>query len=229
MLEGPIETIGEGIRSRAIAIAMSSKFGIGGSGFRTIDDREMYTDTVAFPGYTRGIIERVGLVDEEMVRNQDDEYNFRIRELGGKILLSPNIRSRYYSRSTFGSLWRQYFQYGYWKVRVFQLHPRQMSVRHFVPLAFVSVLILLSILSIFFSFGGWMLTAMISAYVVANLTVAVYTARHDLNSSPVLSFSFFILHFSYGLGSLYGLLAFRHRWYEPSKKRVVQKLSTAPE
>lgn len=226
---GPIETVGEGIRSGAIARAMSSRFGIGGSGFRTIDDREIYTDTVAFPGYTREIIEKVGLFDEEMVRNQDDEYNFRIRELGGKILLSPDIRSRYYSRSTFGSLWRQYFQYGYWKVRVFQLHPRQMSVRHFVPLAFVLVLMLLAVLAIFFSFGGWLLAAVIASYVVTNLGVACYTARRNLDSAPVLSLSFFILHFSYGLGSLSGLIAFRRRWYEPAQKRVVQKLSTAPE
>jgi succinoglycan biosynthesis protein ExoA len=126
---GPIETIGEGAVASAIALAMSSSFGVGGSAFRTIDNREMYTDTVAFPGYTREIIGRVGPFNEELVRNQDDEYNFRIRKNGGSILLSPKIRSQYYSRSTFFSLWRQYFQYGYWKIRVLQLHPRQMSLR----------------------------------------------------------------------------------------------------
>ena len=189
----------------------------------------MYTDTVAFPGYTREIIEKAGPFDEEMVRNQDDEYNFRIRETGGKILLSPRIKSRYYSRSSLTSLWRQYYQYGYWKVRVLQLHPRQMSVRHFVPFALVSILLFLSILSIFFSFGVWLLGAVAGFYFAINLGVALYTGRHDLRSIPVLSLSFFILHFSYGLGSLSGIIAFRGRWYEPTKKGVVQKLSTAPE
>ena len=124
---------------------MSSPFGVGGSAFRTIDDREIYTDTVAFPGYTREIVRRAGKFNEELVRNQDDEYNYRIRELGGRILLSPTIRSRYFSRSTLLSLWRQYFQYGYWKVRVLQLHPRQMRPRQFVPFIFVVSLIVFSL------------------------------------------------------------------------------------
>ncbi|MEO8042323.1 MAG: glycosyltransferase family 2 protein, partial [Acidobacteriota bacterium] len=129
---GPIETLGETPVARVVALAMSSPFGVGGSAFRTVKDREMYTDTVAFPGYTRRIIEKVGPFNEELVRNQDDEYNFRIRKSGGRILLSPTIRSRYYSRGTFRSLWRQYFQYGFWKVRVMQLHAGQMSLRQFV-------------------------------------------------------------------------------------------------
>ena len=83
---GPIETIGETFRSRAIALAMSCTFGVGGSAFRTINDREMYTDTVAFPAYSRAIVEKAGLFNEELIRNQDDEYNYRIRELGGRIL-----------------------------------------------------------------------------------------------------------------------------------------------
>ena len=78
-----------------------------------------------------------GIFDEELVRNQDDEYNYRIREFGGKILLTPDIRSRYYSRSTLRSLWRQYLKYGFYKVRVLQLHPLQMQPRQFVPLIFV--------------------------------------------------------------------------------------------
>jgi glycosyltransferase involved in cell wall biosynthesis len=109
---GPIETIGDGAVAEAIAIAMSSKFGVGGSAFRTVNDRELYTDTVAFPGYHSETIRRAGRFDEELIRNQDDEYNFRIRELGGRILLSPSIRSRYFSRCSFRSLWRQYFKYG---------------------------------------------------------------------------------------------------------------------
>ena len=130
---GPIETIGENNISEAIAIGMSSNFGVGGSAFRTIKNKEAFVDTVAFPAYPKRTIEKCGLFDEELVRNQDDEYNYRLRELGGKILLSPDIKSKYYGRSSLKALWRQYFQYGYWKVRVMQKHPRQMRLRHFVP------------------------------------------------------------------------------------------------
>ncbi len=215
---GPIQTIGETGRAKAIAAAMSSTFGVGGSAFRTIDDREMYADTVAFPGYTRAIIEKAGAFNEELVRNQDDEYNYRIRKLGGKILLAPNIRSRYYSRSTFKSLWRQYFQYGFWKVRVLQLHPRQMSLRQFIPFVFVMSLIVLMMLSTVFTIGRWGLAIIIGSYLLANLTASLLTAiKTELSLLPLLSLSFAILHLSYGLGFLVGLVSFRKEW---SKRRI---------
>ena len=211
---GPIETIGEDLLSDAVAMAMSSSFGVGGSAFRTVDDREMYTDTVAFPGYTRAILEEAGPFNEELVRNQDDEYNYRIRKLGGRILLSPAIRSRYYSRSSLKSLWRQYFQYGYWKVRVLQLHPRQMSLRQFVPFVFVVSLAIAAGLAIFSSIGQLLLASIAGIYLVANLTASAYTARKKPLAIPLVAISYLILHLSYGFGSLFGLIAFRNRWSE---------------
>jgi len=227
---GPIETIGSGLKSKAIAMAMSSSFGVGGSAFRTVNDREMFTDTVAFPGYTRKIIERVGPYNEELIRNQDDEYNYRIRKHGGKILLSPNIRSRYYSRSTFRSLWRQYFQYGYWKVRVLQLHPGQMSPRQFVPFCFVSAILVLGILSLFFIPALWLLAGVAATYLIANLAASFITAGRSIVSVPHLILSFCILHVSYGLGSMAGLFAFRDRWGESAARTITdrQNQNTAP-
>ncbi|HEX9004828.1 MAG TPA: glycosyltransferase family 2 protein, partial [Blastocatellia bacterium] len=139
---GPIETIGETAMAEVIAAAMSSSFGVGGSAFRTVKGRTMLTDTIAFPTYTREIIERGGEYDEELVRNQDDEYNYRLRKMGANLLLASDVRSRYYSRGTLKKLFKQYFQYGFWKVRVLQKHPRQMSLRQFVPPLFVSSLLL---------------------------------------------------------------------------------------
>src|SRR4030095_7407833 len=115
---GPLETIGESVIARAIATAMSFRFGVGGSAFRVVKSGTQFTDTVAFPAYTRAVIDRAGPFDEELVRNQDDEYNYRLRKLGVKILLAADVRSRYYSRATLRKLGSQYFQYGYWKVRV---------------------------------------------------------------------------------------------------------------
>ncbi|MEM8931145.1 MAG: glycosyltransferase family 2 protein, partial [Acidobacteriota bacterium] len=139
---GPLETIGETPTARAIAAAMSSRFGVGGSAFRTagaeIDDR--LVDTVAFPAYRREIFDQIGLFDQELVRNQDDELNYRLRKNGGRLRLTADMPARYYSRGNFAKLWSQYRQYGFWKVRVLQKHPRQTSLRQFVPAAFVGAL-----------------------------------------------------------------------------------------
>jgi succinoglycan biosynthesis protein ExoA len=218
---GPIETLGETIQAQAIAIGMSSTFGVGGSAFRTINDREMYVDTVAFPGYKREILEKAGPFNEELVRNQDDEFNYRIRKLGGRILLAPDIRSQYYSRSSFKSLWRQYFQYGYWKVRVFQMHPRQMSLRQFIPFIFVATLFILLVFSIFTSFGKFALLGVVSLYLFAASLATIQSAKRiNLVGLPFVLLSFPILHLSYGSGFGVGLFAFRKKWRQTRKKSV---------
>jgi glycosyltransferase involved in cell wall biosynthesis len=210
---GPMETVGETPVAQAIALAMSSPFGVGGSAFRTIKDRKMFVDTVAFPAYKQETIRKAGLFDEELVRNQDDEYNFRLREMGGRILMTPDIRSSYYSRSSFKSLWRQYFQYGYWKVRVMQKHPRQMSLRQFVPPTFVGALIILSVLSLFMNETRILLALVVAAYLMANLAATLLTtARTAGGSWPYLPFAFGTLHIAYGAGFLFGLMKFANRW-----------------
>lgn len=210
---GPIETIGTSPLSETIALAMSSGFGVGGSAFRTVKDRAMLVDTIAFPAYTRSAVEIAGPLDEELVRNQDDEYNYRLRKLGFKLLLAPDVRSKYYSRGSLRSLWRQYYQYGFYKVCVLQKHPRQMRLRQFVPPAFVATVLGGVLLSPFSRIvrGLWGLTA--SAYAMANLyaswRIARKTAHEHLWRLPVV---FSILHFGYGLGFLHGLIHFRNRW-----------------
>jgi succinoglycan biosynthesis protein ExoA len=199
---------------------MSSSFGVGGSAFRTIDNREMYTDTVAFPGYKRAVIEKTGLFNEELVRNQDDEYNFRIRKLGGRILLSPRIRSRYYSRATFKRLWWQYYEYGYWKVRVMQLHPRQMSPRQLIPAAFVVSLMIAALLATFSNIGRVAFILVAVSYLLANWGAAAVTAKTRIWSIPFLSLSFAILHFSYGIGFLIGLFAHGVHWFQTEADKL---------
>lgn len=215
---GPIETIGSTPLGEAIAIAMSSPFGVGNSEFRTVKDRTMLVDTVPFPAYTRKAIETAGPYNEQQVANQDDEYNFRLRELGFKILLCSDIRSRYYSRSTIPKLWRQYYRYGYWKVPVLQAHPQQMSVRHLVPFAFVLTTLSGALLAPFSKIIRIFWFAALVLYAVANLGASISTARkagwsHLLRLPPI----FAILHTSYGLGFLMGLVKFAPSSFQPNK------------
>ena len=173
----------------------------------------MLIDTVPFPAYTRQIMERAGLYDEELVRNQDDEYNYRIRELGGKILLADDVHSTYFSRASLKDLWQQYLEYGFWKVRVMQKHPHQMSLRQFVPPAFVLVLLLGLLFSFFSIWVRFVLANVVGVYLLVNLGVSFWTAsKRGWRSLPFLPLVFAILHFSYGLGFLMGLGKFYDRW-----------------
>ncbi|MDD2921898.1 MAG: glycosyltransferase [Anaerolineales bacterium] len=223
---GSIETIGGTKIAKAIAIGMSSPFGVGNSAFRTTVNKNQFVDTAPFPAYTRQIIERAGFYDEELIRNQDDEYSYRIRELGGKILLAANVRSVYFSRTSLRSLWRQYYQYGFWKVRVLQKHPRQMSLRQFVPPAFalaLSASVLLALIPV----ARPLAVIIPLLYLFANLLASFYTAaKRGWKYAPTLPLVFAILHLSYGFGFLVGFLKFWNRWRDKIGKTPAWQTET---
>jgi hypothetical protein len=129
------------------------------------------------------------------------------------VLLAADVRARYYSRAGFAALWRQYLQYGYWKVRVMQKHPLQMRWRQFVPATFVAALILAA--GLVPVVGAWPLTLLAAAYlaavVAASLAVARRAGWHLLAGLPV---AFGALHLAYGLGFLAGGVRFVTRWFE---------------
>ena len=216
---GPIETVAESDEAAAIALAMSSWFGVGGSAFRTINDRALLVETVAFPAYLQRTLQRLGPFDEELVRNQDDEYNYRLLKSGGRILLTPNIRSRYYSRSSLRSLWRQYYQYGYWKVRVMQKHPRQMRARQFAPPALVGGLLGSAVLGLVWRPFWGLLGAVAALYLLVNALASLSLSRRH---APRLMIIHPILHLSYGLGFLVGLVHFA-RYFGAAEGRPVAR------
>ena len=212
MVGGPMRAYSDGHVGQAIALATSTPFGVGGGRFH-YTAREEEVDTVYMGLCWRDLYERIGGFDELMVRGQDEELSYRLLKQGGRIVCNPAIRSRYYSRATLSSLWRQYFQYGSWKVRVLQKHPRQMRLSQFVPPTFVVTLIGSTSLALFTSLGRLLLVLVAGSYILANLVASIWTAqqkgwRHLL----LLPAVFATLHLSYGLGFLIGLVRFAPRW-----------------
>jgi succinoglycan biosynthesis protein ExoA len=211
---GRIKSVNATFVGKVIAQAMSSTFGVGNSAFRT-SDFEGYVDTLAFPSYPASIFERTGLFDEEFVRCQDDEFNFRLRELGGRIYLTPRIQSLYYPRTSVKKLLKQYYQYGYWKVRVMQRHPHMMQWRHFVPSVFVASLATSAFVSLIWSPMWWGFLGIVTAYVLASFAMSLRIAiKTDIRYSVLLPIVFACLHFGYGTGLLVGLATFAGRWRE---------------
>jgi cellulose synthase/poly-beta-1,6-N-acetylglucosamine synthase-like glycosyltransferase len=205
---GSMVTMGETSDASTIALAQSARFGVGGVAFRTGREHPGYVDTVAFGAYRREVFDRIGGFDEELVRNQDDELNFRLTQAGGKIWLDPSICCVYYSRASFRRLWRQYFQYGEYKVRVIQKRGAVPSWRHLVPAAFVLSLCLSLVLSLVTRRRFWALL-IIGPYAASTAAASVWTARRNWRTLPLLPRAFLTLHFAYGLGFLAGLWRWR--------------------
>lgn len=218
---GPMRTIGNNVIARAIALAQSSPFGVGGVAFRTGRSEGGYVDTVAFGAYRHEVFERIGGFDEELVRNQDDELNFRLIQAGGKIWLDPAIRSVYYSRASLHSLWHQYYQYGLYKVRVIQKRGAVPSWRHLVPGFFVLAL-LGSLLLALIARRPQLGLIVAGPYAVATLTASLWTGRRELPTLPLLPPAFATLHLAYGLGFLVGLWRWRKDWATRNTEEVLR-------
>ncbi|MCZ7557087.1 MAG: glycosyltransferase family 2 protein [Bacteroidia bacterium] len=203
---GPARTKATGYVQRAIAAAYHSPFSVGGARFHDVD-YEGYVDTVTYGCWRRQTLQDLGGFDEELVRNQDDELNLRIIRAGGTIYQSPEIVSWYYPRSRLRDLFRQYLQYGYWKVRVIRKHKLPASPRHLVPVLFVLGLFGGPLLAALWSPLLWVYGGAVSLYTAANLFFSFKAAReHGMDLLPALPATFACYHISYGLGFLMALL-----------------------
>lgn len=193
----------------AIAIAMAHPFGVGNSYFRIGVSERRWVDTVPFGCYRREVFDRIGLFDEELIRNQDDEFNLRLIKNGGKILLIPEIVSYYYARDSLPKLWRMYFQYGYFKPLVGRKIGGVFTIRQLIPCTFVLGLFLLTILAPWLNLALLLDEALLSIYVIANLIAACITAaRTKAMYCLALPLVFPVLHFGYGMGFLKGVVDF---------------------
>jgi glycosyltransferase involved in cell wall biosynthesis len=206
---GPARTRSTGWLPRAIAAAYHSRFACGGARFHDAG-YEGYVDTVPYGCWRRSTFTRLGGFDETLVRNQDDEFNLRLTRSGGRIWQSPSIVSWYHPRDTLGGLFRQYFQYGYWKVAVIRKHRLPASVRHLVPALFVGANLAFPWACAAALLSGWpvawpaaLWTGMLLLYAAANCAASVAAAkRWGWSLAPVLPLVFAVFHVSYGLGFL---------------------------
>lgn len=205
---GPWHAKGNGFIGEAIALAFQNPVAIGGAKSHNIN-YEGYVDSVWGGFYRRDIFERIGLFDEELIRNQDDELNFRLIKAGAKIWQSPKIKYRYYSRDNFKSLAKQYYQYGFWKYRVHQKHNTASSLRHIIPTLFIFSLIINFLLFLINSnFIYILILELISYFILLFLGTVLTAFKTEIKYIIIMPIVFIIFHFSYGYGYLKGILHF---------------------
>lgn len=204
---------------QTIAAAMATTFGMGLGNFRTLEESG-FVDTVGTPMYGTKVFEQIGYFDEDLIRNQDDDFNYRVIKAGGKVFFDAEISVKYYVRGNFKGLWKQFFQYGYWKVYVNKKHGAITTLRQLVPPIFV---VYLSLWLISLMFG-------LTVFIVSGLPLFVYllmgcyfaikaSTKGRVKFMGVLK-TFPILHVSYGLGYLKGIWDFFILGKQPSKKQM---------
>jgi cellulose synthase/poly-beta-1,6-N-acetylglucosamine synthase-like glycosyltransferase len=192
------------VMARAIAVGMSHPFGVGNSLFRIGVREPRWVETVAFFCCRRETFEQVGLFDEESL-DEDSEFNARLIQCGGRILLVPNVVCRYYARASLQQVARMANQYGYSKPFVIRKLALVRTHRQLIPPAFVLVLAVAAILSPWLEAARLLFSATGIAYVLGTLACSLAAARKaGLSVAPALALVFPALHFSYGFGFLRG-------------------------
>ena len=216
---GVLHNISSDELTASVSLAMSSPFGVGNAHFRT-GEKDGYVDTVAFGAYRKDVFDKIGLFDEELTRNQDDEFNFRLLKNGGKIWLTTVTSATYYVRSSFQKLFKQYFQYGYWKVYVNKKHKSITTLRQLVPAIFVLTLYSLIIMVILFPYRWEYLVLFLGIY-GGGASLFALKLTESIKQFFAVLFSFFILHTSYGMGYVEGIVNFILLNRNPSESKSV--------
>lgn len=213
--------------SRAIAISMSSIFGVGNATFRLENSTEkefIEVDTVPFGCYRRDVFDRIGLFDEQLTRNQDNDFNERLRKAGGKIYLIPSLKIKYYARENYKKLYKMFFQYGYFGPLVDIKFKKPTQLRRYVPTVFVLSLVFPLLLTPLFYPFLFLWVFILSLYFVASASFATYECikRKEIFLIPYVMWAYFVSHVSYGLGYIKGFIDFPVRKVHTRNKVEVE-------
>jgi glycosyltransferase involved in cell wall biosynthesis len=193
---------------RAVACAMDGPFGGIGWMRETTEPVRRESDVVTYGAFRPEVFERAGLFDESLLRDEDDEFTLRIRRAGGKVLLDPRIKISYTPRGSYRGVFRQYFQYGYWKVRVMRKHRQVLSGRSLAPPLFVLSLLVLVPVAIFLPVARVILGIELAAYLLGALVFGVWSVRarkEPLDLVPRVVAVYPMFHVAYGVGMLWSL------------------------
>lgn len=204
---GPMIPVGKTRFGEAVAAAQRHPVGVGDAKFH-FDGQAAFVDTVYMGAFRKDVFGRAGLFDESMVRNQDSEMNIRIRNAGDTIYLDPRIRSSYTPRGSWPGLWRQYFQYGWWRVETLRRHPSSLRWRQLVPVMFVIGLTVLAVAAMFAQPARIAFALFAGTYLMALLATTI-GLRGRLTSGVAMRVPVVLvaMHVGWGFGFLLSLFS----------------------
>jgi len=201
-----IQPSGSGWMARSIAAAAAHPLGVGDANYR-VGGQPQAVDTVPFGAFRRTLVDRIGTFDETLLSNEDYEFNVRVRKSGGIVWMDPAIRSQYFARPNLRALSKQYWRYGYWKLRMLRRFPETFRWRQLSG-AFVLTWFILGILSIWFPLARWLLSAEAVIYSLALAMAGAQAAVKSRDLAMVVGVPLAIasMHFSWGTAFLWSLL-----------------------
>lgn len=212
---GPLVTVAAdtSFGARLVAAVLSNPFGVGNSNFRTSRE-EGFVDTVPFGAFRKEIFDRVGMYNEKLVRNQDNDLNARIRKAGGKIYLTPALTTHYHPVKSFSGLLKYAFKTSKWHIFTLRENRQSMGLRHLAPAMFLGLLLLVLPVSFVRTWALDFLIGVLCTYILTGLYFSMRSeAEGSWDVALVQPLATFCFHIAYGAGTLFGL---RYLFGQPS-------------
>ena len=208
------------LKAKAIAIAMSHPFGVGGATYRipTTKTEPFEVDTVPFGCYKRSVFEKIGYYDETMLCNEDNDFNDRLLKSGGKILLIPTLKIKYFARENYTKLWKMFWRYAYFMPYVNKKLCIKTRLSRYIPSLFVLSLILPSIYGLKKRRSLLVSLISLSMYMTVNVGVSLNLGKKNIKLFSLTMAAFDVMHIAYGLGYLFGWFNFVFLGNEPKQK-----------
>lgn len=199
-------------------LLLSEKSAFGSSIAKYRDsDKKQYVDSIFHGAYKREVFKRVGLLNVDLGRTEDNEMHYRIRKAGYKICMDPNIVSYQHVRSTLKKMLKQKYLNGYWVGLTTGVCHKCLKIYHFVPVLFVGAIIACTAI---YKFIKWPLKLLIGTYMIANILMSILTLKNEKSKNKykwALPFLFLGIHLSYGIGTLVGFIKLP-KWLKRYKK-----------
>lgn len=203
---GTQTNVGKSFKQKLIGLVMEMPFGMASAKYRW-SSKEQFVDTVVYAAYRRELFDELGFFEENFTISEDAEFNWRIRQAGYKIFFSPKIKSNYYPRESILRFLKQIFRYGILRVNVIKKHINSIKIYHLVPPIFTFVILILTFTSFFNIISFNILLSILIVYFFINIFLVFPKIRYQgflyYLYTPVL---IFLMHISWGLGFLLGLL-----------------------
>lgn len=181
-------------------------FGSSIMGYRRRHEKKEYLSSLFHAAYRREVFAKVGGFNETLGRTEDNEIHYRMRKAGYKFACCPNISSNQYIRSSFRGMIKQKYSNGLWIGLTVSVCPGCLSILHFAPFFLVLALIIASVAAVIGS--AWYLALLGALYLIFDLAISV-SAMFYKGFNPTklwLPVMFPVLHFAYGIGTLFGLM-----------------------
>lgn len=209
--------------------AEESLFGSSVADYRRPPAQKEYHDSLFHAAYRREVFATVGGFNEDLGRTEDNELHYRMRQAGYKFCCCPEIVSYQHTRNTLKKMMKQKYGNGYWIGLTTGVCPKCLNYFHYIPFVFI-----LSVIAglVLWGFGQPILFAIIAAmYLMFNIvnTVGCFMMKKPNFYFLLLPFIFPLLHISYGIGTLVGLvkLPFWKRKLDGSAQKRIEEVKDA--